>query len=500
MRRLLPLGVSACLVATCAAPGGPAAGSADSPMARGEQLFARHCAVCHGATGDADTAVAGFLLPRPAAFRHGLFKLVSTTNGMPTEDDLVAMLRRGMPGSTMMAFDWLPEADLRELAREVRRLAIDSRATSLERTGLAIGRPLSAAEARAAAERQLQPGAPVDTGVPQVATAANTAAGEDLYRRHCSGCHGLDGRGLPVPGDWPTSEGWLWPRDFTAGFLRGGAGHHDLALRVRAGMPGAHMPPAALTTAETEALVTYVRGLIPETASDHHAQWRRTLRIAQVASLPGDDAATAALDAVRLPVAPLWWRAEAVFEVWLRAAHDGERVLLQLEWADASRDDRVHPGVSIGDGTAIQFTRRDDPPLFAMGSPQDPVNIWRWHCFDPKETAGMVDLFAGATHAGIDVPIGEFQPRPRTESIAVGGVHAAREETTSGLPLDVTSRWRDGRWIVTFRRTLRARSSREVDLVPGEPALFALAVWNGSIDSSAASKSITTWHVLQLQR
>jgi hypothetical protein len=60
--------------------------------------------------------------------------------------------------------------------------------------------------------------------------------------------------------------------------------------------------------------------------------------------------------------------------------------------------------------------------------------------------------------------------------------------------------WRDGRWTATFRRSLRARAASEVDLTVGIPVLFAVAIWNGSIDASAASKSITTWHQLELQR
>lgn len=466
---------------------------------RGQQLYARHCAVCHGTDGDGETPVALFLLPRPNAFRDGLFKLVSTQNGMPTEDDLVATLRRGMPGSTMMSWGWMPDADLRALAQEVRRLALVGRTESIARTATASGEPLTEEQAQATAEQQLRAGATVDTGIANEANAAQLTEGKRLYGLHCAGCHGQDGRGLPTTRDWPTDGTWLWPRDFTAGYLRGGASHRELALRIRAGMPGAHMPPAQLSTAETEALVSFVQGLIPETAIDHHAQWRRTLRIPRRANLPNDDAVATAIEPVRLPLAPLWWRAEAVDEAWLRAAHDGETVLLQLEWADATRSDRAGPAAGMGDGAAIQFARSEDPPLFAMGSQAEPVNVWRWHAFDPKETAGMIDLL-GARHSGLDVGVtGNLQPRARTESIELGGIGSAGAATGSGLPLSVQTRWHDGRWTATFRRQLRARAPQEVDLGTDARVLFALAIWDGSIDRSAASKAISTWHVLQLQ-
>ena len=499
MRRTALLVVPAAVwFATCTTPTGPAANTTTSD--RGQQLYARHCAVCHGSSGDGDTPVALFLLPRPAAFRDGLFKLVSTQNGMPTEDDLIATLRRGMPGSTMMSWGWMPDADLRALAQEVQRLTVQGRTQSIARTAAASGQPLGDEQALTIAERQLRAGATVDTGTAGEPTAAQLAEGERLYRLYCAGCHGQDGRGLPAVRDWPTDGTWLWPRDFTAGYLRGGTSHRELALRIRAGMPGAHMPPAQLSAAETGALVSYVQGLIPEAATDHHAQWRRTLRIPRLAKLPDGEAfaASTALDTVRLPLAPLWWRPEAPSEVSLRAAHDGTDIVLQLQWADDSRDDRARAETTMGDGAAIQFARSIDPPLFAMGTQAEPVNVWRWHAFDPKETAGMVDLL-GARHSGLDVG-STMQPKARTESIELGGIGTAGSVTGSGLPLAVHTQWQDGRWTATFRRQLRARSPQEVDLGTDGPVLFALAIWNGSIDRSAASKAITTWHVLELQR
>lgn len=499
MRSFRPLlAIATAAFATCATQHDPSPPNATAD--RGAELFARHCAVCHGDAGDADTLVAELLLPRPTAFREGLFKLASTANGVPTEDDLVATLRRGMPGSTMMAWGWLPDSDLRALAREVQRLAVRGRAASIERTA-AIGRqPMLHAQALAMAEQQLAPGPVVETGVPGPITDANLAEGERLYRLHCASCHGTDGRGLPQTGGWASGTAWLWPRDFTAGYLRGSAAHRDLAFRIRAGMPGAHMPPTRLTTAETTALVGYVAGLIPETAADHHVQWRRTVRVPRLAALPADDddAAAARIEAIRLPLAPLWWRPEAVSEVWLRAAHDGETLWWQLEWTDATRDDRPQPGRAMGDGAAVQFAFTADAPLFAMGSTGVPVNVWRWHAFDPKETAGLVDLLGGA-HSGLDVTPAALRPQPRSESLQLGGVGTAAAATGSGLPLGVATRWRDARWTATFRRPLKARSEREVDLTGPGPVLFALAIWNGSIDHHAGSKAITTWHALELE-
>ncbi len=265
-------------------------------------------------------------------------------------------------------------------------------------------------------------------------------------------------------------------------------------------MPGSHMPPTRLSVGETEALVVYLQSLIAEDASAHHTQWRRTVRVQRTAALPAadDDAAWAKLDTVRLPLAPLWWRPDACSELHLAAAHDGTDLVLRLSWADPSRDDTAVPTSRISDGVAIQFAPTLDPPLFAMGSPERPVNVWRWHAYDPKGMAGIADLI-GPTHQGLDVPMSGTQPRPQAESLQFQGMTSAPRQTGSGLPLQVATRWQDGRWTATFRRSLHARSKSEVDLT-ATPLLFAFAVWDGRLDTNAGSKSITTWHVLELER
>ena len=92
-------------------------------LTRGEQLFDVHCAVCHGQEGNGRGTASPYLFPPARDFGDGRFRLVSTTNGVPLDRDLVDTLRRGMPGSAMPAWDWLPEEDLWCLAAQVRRLA-----------------------------------------------------------------------------------------------------------------------------------------------------------------------------------------------------------------------------------------------------------------------------------------------------------------------------------------------------------------------------------------
>lgn len=55
---------------------------------RGEQLYERHCASCHGATGRGDGPEASYFVPRPRDLREGFLRLYET-------DELVARIRAG---------------------------------------------------------------------------------------------------------------------------------------------------------------------------------------------------------------------------------------------------------------------------------------------------------------------------------------------------------------------------------------------------------------------
>ena len=113
------------LLIYCAAlwPGPQArAQTPQDPSGDGPKLFARHCAVCHGNEGGGDGGAAYLMLPRPRDFTRGEFRLITTDNGVPTNEDLFRVITNGMPGSAMPPWDRLPEEQRRALAAEVKRL------------------------------------------------------------------------------------------------------------------------------------------------------------------------------------------------------------------------------------------------------------------------------------------------------------------------------------------------------------------------------------------
>src|SRR5207248_11511324 len=55
----------------------------------GKAVYERKCVGCHGEKGDGKGPAAELLLPKPRDFTKGLYKIRSTANKTPTDQDLV---------------------------------------------------------------------------------------------------------------------------------------------------------------------------------------------------------------------------------------------------------------------------------------------------------------------------------------------------------------------------------------------------------------------------
>ena len=87
----------------------------------GAFVYERNCMVCHGARGDGQGEMAASLIPRPRPFRSGIFKYRSTPTGkMPTNDDLMRVVRNGLSGTAMGMFTGLADDELRAVVEYVK--------------------------------------------------------------------------------------------------------------------------------------------------------------------------------------------------------------------------------------------------------------------------------------------------------------------------------------------------------------------------------------------
>jgi mono/diheme cytochrome c family protein len=88
-------------------------------------LYRRHCAHCHGISGDGAGPTAMILDPYPRDYRSGVFKFKSTYNpAQPTDDDLRTILHNGIPATAMPSFATLAPDEIDALVEYVKYLSM----------------------------------------------------------------------------------------------------------------------------------------------------------------------------------------------------------------------------------------------------------------------------------------------------------------------------------------------------------------------------------------
>lgn len=90
-------------------------------LSEGERAYTRYCRACHGDKGDGKGPASRGLRPPPRDFTLGMFKFAAVPGGtLPTDEDLVRIVRGGLHGTAMLAWDGIPEADVRDAIQYVK--------------------------------------------------------------------------------------------------------------------------------------------------------------------------------------------------------------------------------------------------------------------------------------------------------------------------------------------------------------------------------------------
>jgi mono/diheme cytochrome c family protein len=264
-----------------------------STLERGSQLYRLHCVHCHGLSGNGRGPTAPWVNPHPRDYRQGIFKFTSSSQDQgvrkPRRADLIRTISHGVEGTSMPAFNLLPEQSLDDLASYVTHLSIRgqcefnvmSDAIGAKFPGnvkRALGEELKTiADAWVTAQNSMidpakayptekdekkdpyrgyPPGMRTDEGRPIVPGGSNYGLEDedklrDSVRRGfeifsnqaksaCGGCHRDFGRRSELNYDaWGTI---LRPANLTLGAYRGGRRPIDLYWRIYAGINGVNMP------------------------------------------------------------------------------------------------------------------------------------------------------------------------------------------------------------------------------------------------------------------
>lgn len=238
---------------------------------RGHLAYKKYCIGCHGIRGDGKGPTGLSMAPPPRDFTAGLFKWSAVPAGaLPTDDDLLRTLRRGLKGTHMPGWSAIPEEEARAVIQYLKTFSPRWRSET--------------------------PGAPVATpadpwrGKPGVEAVRR---GEAVYHAaaRCWQCHPAylprarilalaaeeaARQGKPAPASLPfrgglersapteCSFGKLTPPDFLTDTLRASHDPNDLFRTIAAGIGGTPMPSwyKELGASDLWSLVHYVEGLL----------------------------------------------------------------------------------------------------------------------------------------------------------------------------------------------------------------------------------------------
>jgi len=516
---LVAVGLAACTTAP-PTPSVPGEASADL-LALGRRVYDQQCAACHGPGGRGDGEAAYLLYPKPRDFTAGAYRLVSTWERVPTDEDLFLTISRGMPGSAMPSWGHLPEDTRWALVHYVKRFAAkpwviapasDPKAEGQTGTGVI----------------RLPPRPPF--------TPEARALALERYNDACAACHGKTGRGDGGE-DQRDDLGYpIRPRDLTVGVFKGAPDPEHLYRRIVAGLPGSPMPMSDWAHGED---AWHLVSLVLSWSSPvqrARAEMRKfrivARRVARVPDHP-DAGAWRLAQPVNLHLMPLWWRSDRPEEITVRALHDGAQLALLLVWADATHDHTAMRPQDFRDAVAVQFSPTPEPPFFAMGGRGRSVNIWMWKSerqadlepsfqdlekiypnlgidsypnlrISPVEQPTRHALTLGSdptfvTGWGAGNLVSDPSRRSPAEDLLAQGFGTLRARAREHQAVDARGVYGTGGYRVTLRRDLAGRGPGAAALVPGTTVPVGFAVWNGSAGDRDGKKSVTIWQDLELE-
>ncbi len=475
----------------------------------GKTLYLQSGSQCHGDNGDGEGYATPHVVPRPRNFTTGKFKVRTTPTGaLPTHQDLVNIIRRGMPYTSMPAWPNLSDQDVSNLAYFIQTFSADF------------------------ANPEIVP-KPVPLPAAPGMTKESAEAGKKLYEETgCIRCHGNLGRG-----DGPSAPTLKddWGHPIRAANLaqswtfRGGSTREDIFRTMTTGFNGTPMPGFldALTPEQRWAITDYIVSLSGD--GPHYTNLVVARHVEDTIDLSKGAASFQSAPVARFPIVGQIMEPGRAFHpsassITVQAIYDAESVALLVKWHDMSgeKSGTNGPAVAVPIEEEEAAAPASDAPAEGGGvfgdaevteapaaAAQDPFAEEAAPAVQASEFSDAVAIqFPSATPAGARKPYfiyGDSQnpvdlwffDLARSEPLQFTGKGSADVAPNDTGEVTGTASYDQGEWTVIFKRPLRPSSGAPI--VPGEFMPVSFSVWDGQARERGNKRGLSLWYSLYVE-